>query len=469
MKEIEILELFGGIGAPRKALENLGYNVNSDYIEIDKHAVKSYNAIFNESNKPMSVTEFTTTKKYDILFHGSPCQDFSVAGNLKGGEKGSGTRSSLMWETVRIIEECMPKVVIWENVKNAIGKKNIDNFNRYIYKLDSLGYNTNFKVLNAKDFGIPHGRERVFAVSLLKGEFNFQNLKQREMKDISKFIDFDDFKNALDNERIERIKNWNAFEKPLDKLIDETTKILPTLTTRGNLAMTSSIKLIKTNYLVDYGEKGEFLKVKQATKKGYIECDLKSVVDLSYPKSNTRRGRVQENGKITPTLTATTNLSVVNAPLIRPITAKECFKLMGFTEEDYNKASLVCSDSQIAKQAGNSIVVSVLEALFECLLNNKSESKLIELPKYQEQIELELYFKYEIYSYDDWHTQNAKERLSDKEERDFFRGIINKHGFDMKKIIDDYYQFKKQHIMFSIVKTMYEIEYNTKIEYDPKW
>ena len=98
--------------------------------------------------------------------HGSPCQDFSLAGNQAGGDQGSGTRSSLMYETIRIIKKLKPKYVIWENVKNLLSSKHVHNFNAYIYMLEELGYKSYYQVLNAKNYGIPQNRERVFTVSI---------------------------------------------------------------------------------------------------------------------------------------------------------------------------------------------------------------------------------------------------------------------------------------------------------------
>ena len=128
-KNISVLELFGGIGACTKALKNIGMNVNVvDYVEIDKYAVKSYNAI-NETNfEPQDITKWSKDINIDLIMHGSPCQDFSVAGKQAGGDEGSGTRSSLMYETIRIIEKLHPKYIIWENVKNLLSKKHKHNF-----------------------------------------------------------------------------------------------------------------------------------------------------------------------------------------------------------------------------------------------------------------------------------------------------------------------------------------------------
>lgn len=193
---IKILELFGGIGSPRVALRNLGVPTKAiDYVEIDEKAVKSYNAMFAHelSYKTQSVVGYDL--KPDILIHGSPCQDFSIAGHQKGADKGSETRSSLMWETVRIIEEMgewKPKYVIWENVKNVLSKHMRVNFDNYLAYMEKLGYTNSFKVLDARDFGVPQARERVFTISVLNGEeFDFDRLELKEMQPLSNFLDDD--------------------------------------------------------------------------------------------------------------------------------------------------------------------------------------------------------------------------------------------------------------------------------------
>lgn len=191
---IQILELFGGIGAPRKALINLGVPVKAiDYVEIDEKAVRSYNAIFHKdlAYKTQSVVGYNL--KPDILIHGSPCQDFSIAGHQKGADKGTETRSSLMWETINIIEQMgvwKPKYVIWENVKNVLSKHMRHNFNKYLDEMQNMGYTSNFEVLNALDFGLPQKRERVFTISCLDGTlFNFNALERKKAPHIREFLE----------------------------------------------------------------------------------------------------------------------------------------------------------------------------------------------------------------------------------------------------------------------------------------
>lgn len=203
---IKILELFGGIGSPRCALRNIGIPVKSiDYVEIDEKAVRSYNAIFRNELPCKTQTVIGWNLKPDILIHGSPCQDFSIAGHQGkataadgrinrgwGADKGSGTRSSLMWETVHIIEqmgEWKPRVVIWENVKNVLSRHMITNFNKYIAEMERLGYTNSYEVLDARDFGLPQARKRVFTISIYgKDKFDFSDLIKYPMRNIREFL-----------------------------------------------------------------------------------------------------------------------------------------------------------------------------------------------------------------------------------------------------------------------------------------
>lgn len=171
---INYLSLFSGIGAPEKALKNLGIPFNLvNYCEIDEHASKSYAAIHGVSEDlnlwdVTKITKDSIKERIDLITHGSPCQDYSLSGKQAGGDEGSGTRSSLMYETIRIVADYNPKFILWENVKNVIAPRHIHNFENYRNRLDELGYNSYWKVLNAKNYGIPQNRERIFCISIRK-------------------------------------------------------------------------------------------------------------------------------------------------------------------------------------------------------------------------------------------------------------------------------------------------------------
>lgn len=193
---IQILELFGGIGSPRVALRNLGVPIKAiDYVEIDEKAVRSYNAMFEKDLEYKTQSVVGYNLQPDILIHGSPCQDFSIAGKQQGADPGTETRSSLMWETINIIKrmgEWKPKIVIWENVKNVLSKHMIHNFNRYLSEMEKLGYTNSYEVLNALDFGLPQNRNRVFTISMLDGtKFDFEKLEKQNMRPISEFLEAD--------------------------------------------------------------------------------------------------------------------------------------------------------------------------------------------------------------------------------------------------------------------------------------
>ena len=209
---MRIIKLFGGIGACTKALKRLNIDVEIvDYVEIDKFAVRSYNAINGTNFEPQDITKWN--KKFqnvDLIMHGSPCQDFSLSGKQAGGDKDSGTRSSLMYESIRIIESIKPKYVIWENVKNLLSKKHKHNFENYLNIMEKLGYNNYYQVLNAKDYGVPQNRERVYTISIRKaidkGDFKFPKKEELKLKLKDMLEDEVNEKYFLSDEQLERIK-----------------------------------------------------------------------------------------------------------------------------------------------------------------------------------------------------------------------------------------------------------------------
>lgn len=305
---IKILELFGGIGAPRKALINLGIPHKSiDYVEIDEKAVRSYNAMFKEKlkYKPQNILDWNL--KPDILVHGSPCQDFSIAGKQQGADENSETRSSLMWETIKIIQNMgvwKPQAVIWENVKNVLSKHMKINFDRYLIEMEKLGYSNSYQVLSAMDFGIPQKRERVFTISLLNNKkFNFEKLKKLPLKNISDFL-----------------------EKETDSKYIITQPSMLKKIGNGNGEFQGRLTVVKDSVYT--------ITTKQ------LRCPNSGIIDIG-------------NGQY------------------RLLTEKECWRLMGFDDKDFEAALKVipgrtgCLNNSLYKQAGNSIVVPILEAIFK--------------------------------------------------------------------------------------------------------
>ena len=428
--KLKVLELFGGIGACSKALERLGIDCEiADYVEIDKYAVKSFNAIHNTNFEPQDICEWDKDIEVDLIMHGSPCQDFSLAGKQAGGDAGSGTRSSLMYETIRIVEKLKPKYVIWENVKNLLSKKHRHNFDAYLETMERLGYTNYYQVLNAKDYGIPQNRERIFTVSILgneKYEFpnkqdepNLQNFLEKDVniktkpmcdkafqKEYQEIITSDkdiyqcnvksgyqDCKVGIKVSPTIRANNncthiLQRFEFPpkqelklklKDMLEDEVDEKYYLSDVAINKIKRHKNKIIENEnpdesstlhagYYKMGGRDQQYIRIKEATKQGYKEAYEGDGVNISS-RMKYQRGNVQKESVQTITTSGGNERGVVlNDLRIRKLTPKECYRLMGFDDEDYEKASKVNSNTQLYKQAGNSIVVNVLEAILKELL-----------------------------------------------------------------------------------------------------
>ena len=305
---LKVLSLFSGIGAFEKALERQGIEYQLvNYCEIDKYASKAYSLIHNVSEQ-MNLGDITKIDTFeldddiDIITHGSPCQDFSVAGKQAGGDEGSNTRSSLMWNTVDIVKHVKPKVVLWENVKNLLGKKHRHNFDSYIQIMDELGYNSYYQVLNAKDYGIPQNRERVYTISIRKdidsGDFKFPEpfeLKLR-LKDMlentveEKYFLSDQFLKGLKQHNQNHHKKGTGFIwKP--KTGDETANCL-----RANAALCPTDNTVIVASRGRYDENGN---IEQHTVlKDNLVCETRIIDDNDTYVNKKYREFVDENGYV---------------------------------------------------------------------------------------------------------------------------------------------------------------------------
>ncbi len=375
---IRILELFGGIGACTRAFENLGIpHEDADYVEIDKYAVASFNAINGTNHQPQDICEWNKDIAVDFIMHGSPCQDFSIAGKQAGGDEGSGTRSSLLYETLRIVEKTRPKYVLWENVKNLLSNKHKANWQKYCDRMEELGYRNYAKVLNAKNYGIPQNRERVYTMSIrndIDCDFEFPEPKplEKKLKDVlEEEVDesfylteqqvislltsnYDQNKRFYGADGISPTLNTMGGGQRQPKIIDDTYGY-----ESGNREYTEACPTLRS------GRQGLKVAIKTANSKGYDLASDGDGIDLAYPNSTTRRGRVGH--AVAKTLPTTDCQGVLDGVRIRKLTPKECWRLMGFSDEDFAKAEKVNSNTQLYKQAGNSIVVPVLEAIINKL------------------------------------------------------------------------------------------------------
>lgn len=411
--KLRVLENFAGIGTQRMALEKLGIEHEVVGItEIDKFAIKSYEAIHGETNNlgDISLVDPNDVPDHDLFTYSFPCQDISVAGKGKGFEKGSGTRSGLLWECEKVIRAKKPKYLLMENVKNLVSKKFKPGFEEWLTALEELGYTNYWQVLNAKDYGIPQNRERVFCVSIL-GEHEPYKFPEKEVLELrlkDMLEDDVDEKFYLSEEKVERLTiNLDKMKADKDLQVVGNTSatgynkenvyhengVSPTLAARDYKGPTQVLQVgqydtetrTNSNRYRTYSPDGisaslttmggggrephvmldseqQSLPIKNNTKQGYVEATDGDGIDLSFPTSNTRRGRVQK--ELAQTLDTSDSKGVVENLRIRKLTPKECWRLMGISDDDFEKAQEVNSNTQLYKQAGNAIVINVLEAIF---------------------------------------------------------------------------------------------------------
>lgn len=304
---MKLLSLFSGIGAFEKALDRLKIDYELvAFSEIDKFAVKSYCAIHgvDESMNLGDITnvdENSLPKDIDLITYGFPCQDISLAGKQEGlfHADGTKTRSGLFFEALRIIEATQPRVAIAENVKNLTGKKFKESFEAVLKGLEDAGYNNYWKVLNAKDYGIPQNRERVFIISIRKdiddGKFEFPGgfpleLRLRDMLDEEV-----DEKFYLSDVQIERIKT-TTYTKDSRRIQEK--EYCDTLLARDY----KNPKCVQVNQKVA---------VREATKKGYAEAEVGDSVNIGQPNSKTRGGRIGKQISQTLTTSGGNEMAVV--------------------------------------------------------------------------------------------------------------------------------------------------------------
>lgn len=569
--KLKVFEAFAGYGSQSMALEKLGIDFQVIGIsEIEKYAIQAYMAVHGDipNYGDISKIEWDKVPDFDFLTYSFPCTDISNAGLQKGLEEGSGTRSSLLWECTKAIEAKKPKYLLMENVKALTNKKFKPYLNKWLDFLSSLGYSNYMQVLNAKNYGVPQNRDRVFVVSIMgdeKYDFPKPFELEKRLKDVlesnvdesfylkKKVIDTFLRRNTINEKRgngfrwsptdgdcvakavtsnagsrdcdnyIYVVGNVNPSGKGMNGNVFDSEFLCPTLTTnkgegpkilepfikqyprgfnngfeykngyapaittsswennnflvepvtcamrgrnpdnpsdrRSGIPMQQRI-VQKDNLLVEptktilgisvnpVSRKLEFkgcksicaispalratdykcphtvwikqnIHIPQATSKGYIEVGPGGVFDGSYPESKTRRGRVQEGGKVSPTLTAggeppyfyegvlykgrlikegdglylhnskefdhgsldgisrtlkatKFDAGVVQGYRIRKLTPRECFRLMGVSESDIDKIQAAgISKTQQYKMAGNSIVVDVLYYIFNNLFMDR--------------------------------------------------------------------------------------------------
>ena len=387
---LRVFEAFSGYGSQSLALERLGIPHEIVAIsEIDKYAIKAY-YVLHDNNIPnlgdISKIDVADIPDHDLFTYSFPCQDISVAGKTKGIVKGE-TRSGLLYECEKIIEAKRPKYLLMENVKNLVGKKFKPQFDEWLEYLEGLGYTNYWKVLNAKDYGVPQNRERVFVVSIL-GEHKPYKFADKILLD--KCI-ADILEDEVDEEYYlsEEIQNRFKITSQNKNIIGTTKPDFRTIGQRDLVYSKDGVmgSLVATDYkqpkqiaeinqvgMLDikgneqvrrvYGDNGisPILNTMQGgNRQPKIICEQRSDEGLRFFKDNVC-------GTIRTINSGGDKRVIEEAFKIRKLTPRECFRLMGLHDDDIDKIQATgISNTQQYKMAGNSIVVDVLEAIFKNL------------------------------------------------------------------------------------------------------
>mgnify|MGYP000894425637 CR=1 FL=1 len=375
METIKFIDLFAGIGGFRFGMESAGHECVA-FCEIDKFARASYKAIHStegeiELHDITQVTdeEIRNIGHVDAICGGFPCQAFSIAGNRRGFED---TRGTLFFEIARFASILKPKYLFLENVKGLLNHDKGDTFEVILSALDELGYDVEWQVLNSKDFGVPQNRERVFIIGHLRGE---RGRKIFPIGGDGETID-------CEQPKINKVGNIRKKGKSQSGDVVSVDSLAPTLcstTTQkdplkillaGNLPGSHEQNgrvydpegISPTLNTMQGGDRQPKIRVREATKQGYAEASVGDSVNLARPNSKTRRGRVGK--QIANTLLTGESQGVVEPNFrIRKLTPRECWRLQGFPDWAFDKAQEVNSNSQLYKQAGNSVTVNVIKEI----------------------------------------------------------------------------------------------------------
>lgn len=380
---MKFIDLFAGIGGFRFGMESAGHECVA-FCEIDKFARASYKAIHNTEGE-LELHDITTVTDdeirnighVDAICGGFPCQAFSIAGHRRGFED---TRGTLFFEIARFAAMLKPKYLFLENVKGLLNHDKGNTFETILSALDELGYDVEWQVLNSKDFGVPQNRERVFIIGHLRGERGRKvfPIRGEDEKSSAKRLGI----NILGN-----TKNPNGTAQGTRDIVHDPKGIVGTLTATDykgpkQVAIPNEIKkygVLQPNFnqsgvvyetdgisptirTMQGGGLEPKIRVREATKQGYAEASVGDSVNLAHPNSKTRRGRVGEG--IANTLVTGDSQGVVMPNFrIRKLTPRECWRLQGFPDWAFDKAQEVNSNSQLYKQAGNSVTVNVIKEI----------------------------------------------------------------------------------------------------------
>lgn len=381
---MRIIELFAGVGSQTQALKNL--NIEHEVIgisEIDKYAISSYEQLHGAVRNFGNITEIEVLPTADLWTYSFPCQDISIAGKQSGFDKKNNTRSGLLWEVERLLKVSeKPKYLLMENVKNLVSKKFKPGFDKWCECLEEMGYKNYYQVLNAKDYGVPQNRERVFMISFL-GEHKPYIFPEKQELKIR-------LKDLLESEVEEKYYLSEKILKGFIKTNLKNTgfKFNPVKVEEANIGhcITSGNNDRATdNFVIQVGNIRESIWENPQVGRIYSSEGISPTLNTCTggghePKIIQLSIGFNKGGihNIVPTLTKNSweqNNFLKNGLRIRKLTPKECWRLMGWKDEQFEKIQGI-SNTQLYKQAGNGIVVNVLEAIFKNLFQeqeNKSE------------------------------------------------------------------------------------------------
>lgn len=390
---IRVFEAFAGYGSQSMALERLKQDYPQfDYkvvgiSEIDKYAVKAYNATHKHTINygDICLIDWDSVPDFDLFTYSFPCQDISIAGRQKGLEAGSGTRSSLLWECRRAIEAKRPKYLLMENVKALVSKKFINHFNDWLLYLESLGYSNFWKVLNAKDYGVQQNRERVFVVSILG---NNEQYKFHEPFELTKRLK-DVLEACVDEKYYLSEKFYNGIVEHSNRKISEGCGFKTQFVNIDGIAGTITTKYGQRStdpYIIQKGRgyvrTKEFELSPTVTSHGFERNNFAFVSYTRDKKGNVVDRHLKDVANTVHTATGSggnTDCFVYDGN-IRKLTPRECFRIMGVSEPDIDKIQTAgISNSQQHKMAGNSIVVDVLYYIFKNLFIEKPSKRYLQL------------------------------------------------------------------------------------------
>ena len=338
--EVKFLDLFSGIGGFRLGLQRAGHEPVG-WVEIDKFARQSYQTMYDTTGEWTATDinkvtdeewrEFNGT--VELIAGGFPCQSFSIAGKREGFL--NKTKGTLFFEVARAVKQIQPRFVFLENVKGLLNHDKGNTFRTILNTFDELGYDVQWRVLNSKDFGVPQNRERVYIIGHLRGDGG---------REVFSIFGENREVNQSSVKQLGNISNSNSFGgNPQTGRVYSDNGLSPTLNTMQGGGLEPKVM------------------VKEATQKGYDIATVGDSINISQPNSKTRRGRVGY-GIANTLVTGSEQATLTSEYRIRKLTPRECWRLQAFPDELFDKAQQAgLSDSQLYKQAGNSVTVNVIE------------------------------------------------------------------------------------------------------------